>query len=83
MNILNRLSKLEVKKSSDSKFCVCDPQHFEIFTQSFGDDAGHNDPVLMSQPTPDVCPVCRKPTERNRITVQIMGSKQIIMETKK
>jgi hypothetical protein len=70
MNIFNRLKKLE-RVTDDSTFCACYPQHFSVFIQDLGADAETNEPVLSGKPTPDVCPVCRKQTEKNSITVQL------------
>lgn len=71
--IKTRLKTIEEKMNiTNSEFCACFPQHFEIYTQDLGEDAEHSEIVLTSKPTPDVCPVCRKPTEKNRIIVQLV-----------
>jgi hypothetical protein len=73
MTIKNRLKTVEEKMNiTNSEFCACYPQHFETYTQDLGADAEHNEPVLTSKPTPEICPVCRKPTEKNRIIVQLV-----------
>jgi hypothetical protein len=71
MNISNRLKKLE-KVTDDSTVCACQPQRYEIYLQDLGADAETNEPVLSGKPTPDVCPNCFKPTEKNSITVQLV-----------
>ncbi len=72
MNIRNRLKKLEDDVIDDSTVCACYPQHFSVFIQDLGADAETNEPVLSGKPTPDVCPNCLKPTEKNSITVQLV-----------
>jgi len=72
MNIKSRLDKLSSEVIGDSSVCVCYPQKFEVYTQDLGEDAEHNEPVLSGKPTPDVCPVCRKPNEKNSIIVQLV-----------
>jgi hypothetical protein len=72
MNILTRLKRLENETLNSSTFCACYPQYFETYIQDLGEDAEHNEPVLTSKPTPDVCPDCSKPTEKNSITVQLV-----------
>jgi hypothetical protein len=73
MTIKNRLKTVEKKMSiTNSEFCGCFPQHFEIYTQSLCEDARTSEPLLTSKPTPDVCSRCNKPTEKNRIIVQIV-----------
>jgi hypothetical protein len=73
MTIKNRLKTVEKKMNiTNSEFCGCFPQHFEIYTQDLGADPEHNEPVLTSKPISEICPVCRKPTEKNRIIVQIV-----------
>jgi hypothetical protein len=71
MNIFNRLKKLE-QSTDDSTFCACHPQRFETYIQDLGADAETNEPILSGEPTPDVCPDCLKPTEKNSITVQLV-----------
>jgi hypothetical protein len=72
MNVINRLEALENQIiGNDSTVCVCQPQHFSVFIQNLGADAETNEPVLSGTPTPDVCPDCLKPTEKNSLTVQI------------
>jgi hypothetical protein len=70
MTILDRLKKLETV-ADNSTVCLCHPQHFSIFIQDLGADAETNEPVLRGKPTPDVCPDCLKPTEKNSLTFQI------------
>jgi hypothetical protein len=71
--IKNRLKTIEEKMNiTNSEFCACFPQHFEIYTQDLGADAEHNEPVLTSKLNPEICPVCRKQTEKNSITVQLV-----------
>jgi hypothetical protein len=72
MNLRNRLKKLEHSVTDDSTVCACYPQHFSVFIQDLGEDAETNEPVLSGEPTPDVCPDCFKPTEKNSITVQLV-----------
>jgi hypothetical protein len=69
--IENRLKKLE-RAGDDSTVCACYPEHFSVFIQDLGADAETNEPVLSGKPTPDVCPNCLKPTEKNSITVQLV-----------
>ncbi len=73
MNIQNRLNHLETQIiGNDSTFCACYPQqNFDVYIQDLGADAETNAPVLLGKPTPNVCPDCLKPTERNSIIVQI------------
>jgi hypothetical protein len=71
MTILNRLKRLKDSVIDDSTVCACYPQHFETYIQDLGEDAETNAPVLSGKPTPDVCPNCFKPTEKNSITVQL------------
>jgi hypothetical protein len=73
MTIKNRLKTVEKKMNiTNSEFCGCLPQRFEIYTQDLGEDAEHNEPVLTSKPISEICPVCRKPTEKKSITVQLV-----------
>jgi hypothetical protein len=71
MNIQNRLKKLE-QVTNGGEFCACFPKFIETYIQDLGEDAEHNEPVLSGKPTPDVCPNCLKPTEKNSITVQLV-----------
>jgi hypothetical protein len=71
MTILNRLKKLE-KSTDDSTVCACHPQRYEFYLQDLGADAETNAPVRTGAPTPDICPDCFKPTEKNSITVQLV-----------
>ncbi len=74
MNIKNRLKKLENEVIDDSVVCACYPQFFETYIQDLSADAEDNSPVLTSEPAPDVCPRCRKHTEKNSITVQLVDA---------
>ncbi len=69
--IKNRLKKLETVTGS-STVCACYPQRFETYTQDLSADAATSEPVLTSNPIPDICPVCHKPTEKNSIIVQFV-----------
>lgn len=72
MNIKSRLKKLETVTDS-STVCACYPQRYETFSQDLGEDAPlDSQPILTSKPVPDICPVCRKPTEKNSIVVQFV-----------
>ncbi len=72
MNILTRLKKLEKGMLNNSTFCVCYPQiRTEVYLADLSEDSESREPVLSGKPVPDVCPNCRKPTEKNQITVQI------------
>jgi hypothetical protein len=71
--IKNRLKTVQKKMNiTNSEFCACFPQHFEIYIQDLGEDAEHNEPVLTSKPLSEICPVCRKQTEKKSITVQLV-----------
>jgi hypothetical protein len=71
MTILNRLKKL-ARVGDDSTFCACYPQqNFDVYIQDLGADAETNEPVLSGAGSPDICPDCLKPTEKNSITVQL------------
>ncbi len=70
MNIKTRIKKLE-KATNAGGFCACGQLHTEIYLQNLGENATTNEPILSGEPVPDVCPDCRKPTEKNKITVQI------------
>jgi hypothetical protein len=72
MNISNRLKKLE-QVTNGGEFCACFPKFIETYIQDLGEDAPlDSQPVLTSDPVPDVCPNCFKPTEKNSITVQLV-----------
>lgn len=72
MNIKNRLKKLE-RAVDDSTVCACYPQRCEFFMQDLGEDAPlDSQPVLSGNPTPDICPDCRKLIEKNSITLQLV-----------
>jgi hypothetical protein len=72
MTILNRLKKL-ARVGDDSIVCACYPQqNFDVYIQDLGADAETNAPVLSGKLTPDICPDCGKPTEKNSITVQLV-----------
>jgi hypothetical protein len=69
--IKNRLRKLETV-TDDSTVCACYPRYTETYLQDLGEDAPlDSQPVLTSDPVPDVCPDCFKLTEKNSITVQL------------
>lgn len=72
MNLRNRLKKLE-RAGDDSTVCECYPQrNTEIYTRDLGEDAPlDSQPVLTSEPVPDVCADCRKPIEKRKIIVQL------------
>ncbi len=73
MTIKTRLKTVEKKMNiTKSEFCGCYPQHFETYIQDLGEDAEHNEPVLTSKPLSEICLVCRKPTEKNSIIVQLV-----------
>jgi hypothetical protein len=73
MNLRNRLKKLEHSVIDDSTVCECYPRYIETYIQDLGEDAPlDNQPVLTSEPVPDVCPNCRKRTEKKSITVQLV-----------
>jgi len=71
MSLQTRIRKLE-RVAGDSTVCACYPPRFEIYIQDLGEDAETNGPILSGELTPDVCPDCRKPTEKNSITVQVV-----------
>ncbi len=68
--IKNRLKKLE-RVTDNSTVCACYPQYIETYIQYLGEDAETNEPVLTSEPMPNVCPNCCKPTVKQQITVQL------------
>jgi hypothetical protein len=72
MNLRSRLKKLENEVIDDSTVCACDPQRYEIYYQDLSKNAKTNEPILRGEPAPDVCPNCRKPAEKNSITVQFV-----------
>jgi hypothetical protein len=73
MSIETRLHTLETQIiGDDSTVCACYPERFQIYIQNLGVFAATNEPVLSGTPSPDICPNCRKPTEKNSITVQIL-----------
>lgn len=73
MNLRNRIKKLEHSVIDDSTVCACYPQKVtEIQIQDLSEDAPlDSQPVLRSNPLPDVCPNCRKPIEKQKIILQL------------
>ncbi len=58
---------------NDSTICVCHPQqNFDVYILDLSEDSESSEPVLKGEAVPDVCPDCRKPTEKNSITVKIL-----------
>jgi hypothetical protein len=71
MNLRNRLKKLENVVIDDSAFCDCRPRKvFEIYKANLSEDSNSSEPVLTSEPVPDICPDCRKPIEKTQIIFQ-------------
>lgn len=71
MNILSRLKKLENKIIDTSTVCGCVPQrNAEIYKADLSEDSNSSEPILWSEPVPDVCPDCRKPIEKQKIIIQ-------------
>lgn len=71
MNLRNRLKKLENEVIDDSTVCACYPKYIETFIQDLGEDALNNEPVLTSEPIPDICRNCLKPTDKTQIIVRL------------
>jgi len=73
MNLKTRLKKLEYSVIDDSTVCECFPQrNTETYTRDLGENAPlDSQPVLTSEPVPNVCADCRKPIEKRKIIVQL------------
>jgi hypothetical protein len=71
MNILKRLRRLEAEKGVNSEYCKCLPQtRFEIYRADLSEASDSSEPVLQSEPLPDICPDCRKTVEKRQIIFQ-------------
>jgi hypothetical protein len=69
--IKNRLKTVEKKMNiTNSEFCECFPQGSEIWQQTITDDGtAYTEPILTSEPIPDFCTKCGKPTNRQKIII--------------
>ncbi len=73
MNIKNRLKKLEGKKNNASVNCECrDVRKLETYMQDLSEKAETNEPKLTGKPVPDICLFCRKPIEKDILTIQLV-----------
>jgi hypothetical protein len=71
MNIKNRIRTIEKAMGvSGSQFCECFPQGCETWKQDLTEDGtDYREPVLMSEPLPDVCEKCEKPVQKRQIII--------------
>ncbi len=70
MNIKNRLKNLEAETGVNSEYCECFPQGDEYWQQTITDDGlSYTEPVLMGEPSPDVCDTCPKPRIKRRVII--------------
>ncbi|HSK71302.1 MAG TPA: hypothetical protein VK892_06375 [Pyrinomonadaceae bacterium] len=65
MKILNRLKRMETKKSVNTPFCACGSGS-ELYLQA--DES--TEPRLLGEPVPDFCGRCNKPTQKSVIIIQ-------------
>ena len=71
MQLRQRIKKLEKQSGTGSAFCECgELPRYEIFRADLSIDSESSKPLPMGETVPDICPDCRKPTEKTRIIVQ-------------
>lgn len=76
MNLKNRIKKLEKTTDTDG-FCACRKIWMETYFQDLSEDSENIEPVLHSEPAPDVCKQCNKPTRKEQMIIQFVDNTTI------
>lgn len=75
MSIKNRLIKLEAQRGEKSGFCECKQTiKNEIYRQDLTSDGNTTEPQIMSDPVPDVCPLCNRKIEKEMFIIRFVES---------
>lgn len=75
MNIRKRISKLETLTGAKSIFCECRQTiKNEIYRQDLTSDGETTEPQIMSDPVPEICPLCKKRVEKEIFIIRFVES---------